>query len=92
MPNFKINSTISSYGSNNRPNYFPTPLIDIVCVPTLSLIISEAVLLPATLGLNVIEIVQSAPGSSVVLQADLYGKSPGSVPPMVTLVILSVVA
>jgi len=49
MPNFKINSTISSYGSNNRPNYFPTPLIDIVCVPTLSLIISEAVLLPATL-------------------------------------------
>jgi hypothetical protein len=54
----------------------------------LSLIETEALLVPVAVGVKVTLMVQSAPAATLVPQVFVWAKSPGSVPVMLTLVIL----
>src|SRR5271157_5788429 len=70
-------------------SYLPVPLSCTVCVPTASLMDKVALLAPVTVGRNVTVMVQSQPALRLDPQADFALKSPASVPPTVTLLIVS---
>jgi hypothetical protein len=72
----------------------PVPLSEAVCVepvtlPVLSVTVSVALRLPGAVGVNVTEIVQFAPTATLVPQVLVCAKSPGLVPVMAMLAIVS---
>ena len=73
------------------PGYFPVPLSATVCVPAPSLMDRVALRAPVAVGLNVTVMVQSQPALRLVPHLLVSLKSPGSVPPIVMLVMASAV-